>query len=189
MFVHSASASSITTRIKTAFWIFDPIFFYCASASSITTRIKTPESLAFTAFWICASASSITTRIKTYGFLDLRPVFFYCASASSITTRIKTSTSSSQVPSSECRASASSITTRIKTSLGDINNIAYFNVRVHLPLQQGLRPFMVFRFFDPNFVRVHLPLQQGLRQLLRLLLCLQDLLCASASSITTRIKT
>ena len=85
-------------------------------------------------------------------------------------------------------------------------------VRVHLPLQQGLRPeslaFTAFgsctsassittriktrsafiKLFIISGVRVHLPLQQGLRHFLR-----NDFFCfsssTSASSITTRIKT
>ena len=90
--------------------------------------------------------------------------------------------------SSIVSASASSITTRIKTLVSPAFRMFDDDVRVHLPLQQGLRPFLDLR---PDFffiVRVHLPLQQGLRHLnlwpLRFFGS-----CASASSITTRIKT
>jgi len=61
-------------------------------------------------------------------------------------------------------------------------------VRVHLPLKQGLRLVGVLK--DNKFailVRVHHPLQQGLRPHLAVTeRCLKS---ASASSITTRIKT
>ena len=61
-------------------------------------------------------------------------------------------------------------------------------VRVHLPLQQGLRLICstITKFFI--LVRVHLPLQQGLRPRIQRLLS-RVLRGASASSITTRIKT
>ena len=38
-------------------------------------------------------------------------------------------------------------------------------VRVHHPLQQGLRPVFSVVFITPECVRVHHPLQQGLRPL------------------------
>ena len=38
-------------------------------------------------------------------------------------------------------------------------------VRVHHPLQQGLRPFAALKFKKFVIVRVHHPLQQGLRLL------------------------
>jgi len=63
------------------------------------------------------------------------------------------------------------------------------SVRVHHPLQQGLRPIktgFVKIFFHK--VRVHHPLQQGLRQPESLAFKAFGS-CASASSITTRIKT
>ena len=67
--------------------------------------------------------------------------------------------------------------------------VVTLGVRVHHPLQQGLRLFIFLSFKFSKYVRVHHPLQQGLRQqnLGRF-----ELLCqysASASSITTRIKT
>ena len=86
---------------------------------------------------IGASASSITTRIKTHFFPKC---VFTCpsASASSITTRIKTN--KYILHPRFCRsASASSITTRIKTLSSDQPSSGNIPVRVHLPLQQGLR--------------------------------------------------
>ena len=61
-------------------------------------------------------------------------------------------------------------------------------MRVHLPLQQGLRLYNLNLLAPPlGCVRVHLPLQQGLRQ--RFFVLIIIVFCASASSITTRIKT
>ena len=62
-------------------------------------------------------------------------------------------------------------------------------VRVHLPLQQGLRLLSRkgFRVLSCR-VRVHLPLQQGLR-LKKGEIRVLPVMSASASSITTRIKT
>ena len=87
-----------------------------------------------------------------------------------------------------CSASASSITTRIKTSLTSIHPSQLSSVRVHLPLQQGLRRLFLLQRVALLYVRVHLPLQQGLRQRFDqgYSHCFQR---ASASSITTRIKT
>ena len=87
---------------------------------------------------------------------------FVSASASSITTRIKTLSKVPKWHRHRC-ASASSITTRIKTP---------YNRRI----------------LHPRFVRVHHPLQQGLRRRLSAPIRAR---CnsASASSITTRIKT
>ena len=111
----------------------------------------------------CASASSITTRIKTVRFdfenniktkvrvhlplqqglrLVLRASLFshqVGASASSITTRIKTPISYSGIFVRYYSASASSITTRIKTRYMWMDTMCRPLVRVHLPLQQGLR--------------------------------------------------
>ena len=59
-------------------------------------------------------------------------------------------------------ASASSITTRIKTFI----STSFFScckVRVHLPLQQGLRQLVTSLKLEIYPVRVHLPLKQGLR--------------------------
>ena len=136
----------------------------------------------------------------------------YRASASSITTRIKTLSLPPQTsPQWRVRvhlplqqglrhvhntnpyfnltsASASSITTRIKTSQATYQRTFSNLVRVHLPLQQGLRlsaPHLVFTLED---VRVHLPLQQGLRRF-STSFAVFAVICASASSITTRIKT
>ena len=86
------------------------------------------------------------------------------------------------------RTSASSITTRIKTPHPTTECDATYVVRVHLPLQQGLRRVSSSGVNLPFAVRVHLPLQQGLR-LVELKLSLNVLICTSASSITTRIKT
>ena len=116
-------------------------------------------------------------------------------------------------PSTHICASASSITTRIKTK-STYRFRGFFSVRVHLPLQQGLRHHLLNCDLFFFLVRVHLPLQQGLRhklsnhcgylrllvrvhlplqQGLRLHLVLVELhpleTSASASSITTRIKT
>ena len=134
-----ASASSITTRIKTILSFSISLFFMCASASSITTRIKTFNFLAFyVAFDDGASASSITTRIKTPLMVKFSGNVKRGASASSITTRIKTVGENTHVTIDAC-ASASSITTRIKTG-ALFPSVTYgMQVRVHLPLQQGLR--------------------------------------------------
>ena len=63
-----------------------------------------------------------------------------------------------------------------------------FPVRVHLPLEQGLRlSFCVCCVFSQT-VRVHLPLEQGLRLTYDSFRKAQEI-SASASSIRTRIKT
>ena len=69
------------------------------------------------------------------------------------------------------------------------NGMKVIPVRVHLPLQQGLRlsNFRVVWQAAPH-VRVHLPLQQGLRPACTMADC-SSIVSASASSITTRIKT
>ena len=60
-------------------------------------------------------------------------------------------------------------------------------MRVHHPLQQGLRQHTLYFLYKFNLVRVHHPLQQGLRHV-----CFAPLYPnnarASASSITTSIK-
>ena len=62
-------------------------------------------------------------------------------------------------------------------------------VRVHHPLQQGLRQlYESLVHITDNVVRVHHPLQQGLRLNFELPTN-KCSTCASASSITTRIKT
>ena len=81
----------------------------------------------------------------------------------------------------------------LQQGLRQINAVTNSNiavvVRVHLPLQQGLRRKMRTPHKGICLpVRVHLPLQQGLRLLLQDLLFLLSE-SASASSITTRIKT
>ena len=62
-------------------------------------------------------------------------------------------------------------------------------MRVHLPLQQGLRPAKCSTCKLCIEVRVHLPLQQGLRLYICLTFVGYYSNSASASSITTRIKT
>ena len=62
------------------------------------------------------------------------------------------------------------------------------DVRVHLPLKQGLRRPVGHQIVGPDEVRVHLPLKQGLRQPLDIPNWCRNF-CTSASSIKTRIKT
>ena len=91
-----------------------PVYKTSASASSITTRIKTNTTSVIHNQYICASASSITTRIKTLRITSYNLLVKH-------------------------RASASSITTRIKTLCIYPCHHLFQGVRVHLPLQQGLR--------------------------------------------------
>ena len=136
---NSASASSITTRIKTI------VFAFYIHISLVRLHLPLQQGLRpEKSFSVCpsssrASASSITTRIKT---VNKSKNFFVGrgASASSITTRIKTPSHYWQeVVATFSGASASSITTRIKTSRVFVLDPSLKAVRVHLPLQQGLR--------------------------------------------------
>ena len=85
------------------------------------------------------------------------------ASTSSITTRIKTNRFSITYIRDYASASTSSITTRIKTASGTCYTSVTLRVRVHHPLQQGLRLTFGFIILIISYVRVHHPLQQGLR--------------------------
>ena len=86
-----ASASSITTRIKTVI----KVFFACLG-KQVRVHLPLQQGLRLFIFVyphfppVCASASSITTRIKTVANCSLLPTLRNRASASSITTRIKT---------------------------------------------------------------------------------------------------
>ena len=107
-----------------------------ASASSITTRIKTCKAA------ILEHLLQVRVHLPLQQGLRQRlfnaPKFSrYGASASSITTRIKTRFFTIFAPFCKS-ASASSITTRIKT-LPLFPHRKTTHVRVHLPLQQGLR--------------------------------------------------
>ena len=79
----------------------------------------------------------------------------------------------------------------LQQGLRQVRNMLFFVltfVRVHHPLQQGLRPNSRDSLSIWKNVRVHHPLQQGLRQM-KGERSKKYTICTSASSITTRIKT
>ena len=75
----------------------------------------------------------------------------------------------------------------LRLSLATSTTVA-ISVREHIPLEQGLRHELSTEKDVSDFVREHIPLEQGLR-LTAFLVCCLKYSCQRAYSIRTRIKT